>query len=204
MTRAQLIDFVKVKLDEYSNYDDGLLITTADQDVMPVKSYIDKTLDEASEQVVMLLPNHLVAQTSIPNQPVHVDGYAKVELPADFLKLSAYKITAWEREVDGVITPQNPEYIKQKNKYTRGGYAKPAIVLTQSNNKKYLEIYPFTVGDTVEVNYYIKRTVAENYTGCESFIILMAASKVFTILERSDLSKAMMEELSLLIKSQAL
>lgn len=204
MTRAEIIKAVKVRLEELTPFDEGLVVLSGSSDVKPVTSYIDGLLNEAADEIKMLLPLHLLIPDTLSGSASIVDGVGYLELPADFLRLYAIKAKTWEREVNRPISTENPAYALQRNKYTRGKNAKPVVAIAHKEGKKTLELYSLENG-TLEKKYYVKRTVAEaTPDGLVPYLVLMCAIKVLGSLERPDLAKGLSAELSDMIKIQIL
>lgn len=122
MTRAEIIEKVKQKLDEVQAYD---AYATGGVNL------IDKFLDEAAETVLNLLPLHLIPPSdfSDQSQDARSDGSGLIQLPDDFLRLSSFKLAEWDRAVTVPISKSNPKYNLQKNTVTRGKPFKPVVVI---------------------------------------------------------------------------
>jgi hypothetical protein len=141
MKREDVIKKVKVKLEEFSPFDEPKsLVAIADSNVKPINSYIDETLDTAYDNVLLLVPLHLVKEntTDIASSKVDVKnrvGY--MDVPDDYLRLHSVMYDKWQRMVNKAIYPDQAEYALQRNQYTRGGFAKPVVAI---NNNKF-ELY---------------------------------------------------------------
>jgi len=207
MTRAQLISAVKVKLEELTPFAEGLVVLASESDVKPITSYIDVTLDEASDEMLMLLPLHLLTPTIIPAAMAGAAGIGYLVLPADYLRLYALKVDTWAREVNRPISTDNPEYKLQSNPHTRGKSQKPIVAINYTAGAgRRLECYSVEAGTpVVEKKLYIKKIVAEdNPENLAIYLIYLCAIKVYGIIERADMAKVLAEELSNLIKIQTL
>lgn len=205
MTRDQIIHAVKVRLEELTPFEDGLVVLAAESDVQPVASYIDSLLNESGDEVQMLLPLHMLTPSAISTSPVlGTDGVYRLELPADYLRLHSIKAPTWEREVNIPIATTNPLYQLQRNIYTRSGNAKPVVAITYDGDKQKLELYT-PLSTTLEKKYYIKRVAAELLSDkLIPYVVLMCAIKVYGTLERPDLAKGLTAELADMIKIQQL
>lgn len=122
MTRDQIKEVVKQKLDEVSQFDAYQIDSVA---------FIESFLDSAAEKVLLNLPLHLIPPDdfSSQNQNARSDGSGYVALPSDFLRLSSFKMTEWDRPVSHPISQEHPLYNLQKNNVTRGKPSKPVCVL---------------------------------------------------------------------------
>lgn len=204
MTRDQLIAAVKVKMEELTPFNEGLVVLASSSTVKPITSYIDATLNEASDEALMLLPLHLITPSTLSGTMAGVDGVGVIELPDDYLRLYALKVSTWRREVNEAISTQHPAYALQRNPYTRGKSEKPVVVLTHDGTKKKLECYSVEgATPTVDKKLYVKRVAAEaNPSNLLIYVIYLCAIKVFAIIERADMAKIMTDQLAELIKIQ--
>ena len=205
MIRANIIEAVKVKMEELTPFSQGLVVLS-NLGVNPVTSYIQSTLDEATEAVLMILPLHLLIPKSLRSNGSNlsvINGLGKMDLPDDFLRIYAIKLNSWEREVNKAILTTDPEYKLQSNPYTRGKSTKPVVALNNTNILKYIELYsPNVVSDGVDKDFYIAKELPENLpNSLVKYIVLMTAIKVYDIIERADMAKILTEELNQLILS---
>ena len=56
MTRSDIIKKVKVKLEEFSNFENQSYVLPANDMMKPIDSYIEETMDEATREVLLILP----------------------------------------------------------------------------------------------------------------------------------------------------
>lgn len=155
MTKEQIIKAVKVKMEEITPFDDGLMVLNAE--VKPIESYISEVFQNSIDKLLMICPLSLTTETSLPSTGLtsttnNGKSIGKLSIPDDFIRLHTFKMAGWERPVHRCISTENPKYSEQLNPWTRGGNSKPVIV-----NKGYLEIYTYNTGDTVQTSLYIKR-----------------------------------------------
>jgi hypothetical protein len=204
MTRAAIIAKVKAKLEELTPFDEGLVVLSAG-DVKPITSYVDDTLNDASDEVRMILPLHLITPDTISAaMTVGTDGVGSLVLPSDYLRLYAIKAPEWAREVHRPISTENPEYKLQRNTYTRGKAHKPVVAITRDATNQKLELYTVATA-TLDRKLYVKRVLAEaNPDSLIPFVVLMCALKVYDIIGNVEGSKLMEKELSQMIKEQTL
>ena len=122
MTRLEIIEKVKEKLDEVQAYD---AYQTGGVNL------IDKLLDEAGETILNTVPLHTIPPEdfSTETHEMFTDGTGFVHLPDDFLRLSSFKLAEWDRPVTQPISKSNPLYNLQKNDVTRGKPSKPVCVI---------------------------------------------------------------------------
>lgn len=156
MTRQEYIDAVKVKLEEISpfNEPDHFIAAAGDSNytkVKPIVSYIERTLDEAAHNMLRSLPLTLLhADIEITTPNMNIDslgvGFIRVSPQQRFVRLHH---PALQRDITAFITTEDPLYLLQQNRYTRGGTAKPVAVFASNvvtgltGNTGQLEIYSF-------------------------------------------------------------
>ena len=101
MTYNELIDRVKVKMEEYTPFAESAMIAAPESmgfDVKPIVSYIKKTLDESCNEVLMVLPLHLIrsSQMVIIDQIKNADGSGVIGLGDSFLRVHSFKMKDWK------------------------------------------------------------------------------------------------------------
>ena len=151
-TREEYIEAVKVKLEEISPFDepenfiadsDGASLT-----VKPIKSYIDKSIDEAVKNCLTSLPVTLLhhdIERSIPAMSISGNGVGSFSISPN-RRFIRYRHPVLKRDITAFITPEDSLYLLQQNEYTRGGLAKPVAVVSSdfnSNTAGKMEIYSF-------------------------------------------------------------
>ena len=164
MTRENYKKAVLAKIDEISPYENVDIIW----DLL-----MEQVLNEACNNFLMICPLHLIDTSNIPTYTFvnNDDGTGFIRLPKDFLRLSQFKMKDWQRPVIVPITQESPRYNLQKDKYTRGGVAKPVCALVEmmpvstTYLTTVLELFPiyydWTEND-IEKALYIKQTLPEN------------------------------------------
>jgi hypothetical protein len=199
MTREAIIDAVKAKLEEFSPYGSGLAVLSDSGD-SSIRDYIDSVLDEAADEVRLLLPLKFIAGSHLlaggVQMYVSADNVGTILLPSDFLRVHTIRHWSWSGSVHKALFAEHPDYVLQKNPYTRGKCMRPVVVVDDDAASKVLALYSVSSGDLVS-DLYVSRRVAE---ACEAgvlpYIILMSAIKVSDILERYDSAKAFRQEMS--------
>lgn len=196
MDRATLIKRVKVKLDELTPFDEGLAVALPNADIKPVEAYVDEALDEAAGEVLLRVPLHKLSPKRVVGAmavPVG-DGIGYVNCPDDFLRLYSFKMEGWQREVEYPISEGSFHYKLQRNKHTRGGVAKPVVVLNHRATKaKQLEYYSLADGveHKVEKFLYIPMQLAENIAeNLQLLVIWVCARKVMEVLAMKEFDLA--------------
>ena len=155
MTRNQYIDAVKVKLEEISPFDEpDSFIADGDEAATTVKpfiSYIDRSLDEAAHHMLRTLPLtllHADIERSTPTMSVDTNGVGFIVISPQrrFVRL---RHPALRRDITAFISSEDPLYLLQQKKCTRGGTAKPVAVVASNvvtgltGNTGQMEIYSF-------------------------------------------------------------
>lgn len=122
MTRAEIKEVVKQKLDEVSQFDAYQVDSVA---------FIESFLDAAAEKILLNLPLHTIPPSDFSSQPqdARSNGTGIVQLPDDYLRLSSFQMTEWDRPVVHAISKEHPLYNLQKNNITRGNPVKPVCVV---------------------------------------------------------------------------
>lgn len=158
MTRQEYIDAVKVKIEEISPFDepDAFIANDPTSPVKPIISYIDKSLDEAAKNCLSSLPLRLLhadVETDHPSIDVRADGVGSFGLANLANKrIIRFRHGELERDITAFITTEDPLYLLQQNKHTRGGQCKPVGVLSSDGGNK-IEVYSFeATGEERSIN----------------------------------------------------
>ena len=147
-------------MDEFGPFGQGLLISSGASQIKPIESYIDLALDENCQQVLLVVPYHLIpcsvfntTATTPANIVIDSNNIATIILPSDYLKLAYLNFPCFERPIIKTITETEPMYIVQKNQYTRAKFAKPvACIKTNTASKKVLEVFTVQNDDTNKIH----------------------------------------------------
>ena len=212
MTRDNYILAVKAKLDEISPFDEPQSFIAADGDtdydeVKPIVSYIDSSLDEAARYCLSDLPLSLLAQ-DISKDEIEVSVNKRGVGTSTISNIDNYRWVRvhdpneiWERDVTAFYTTSHPMYLLQQNMHTRGGCSKPVVVLAPETNG--LELYSFPIADTtytIKVEGYMVDTstsIESILSSIERFIVLRCASYVEEILGDANAAKIFNDEYEL-------
>lgn len=223
MTRQEYIDAVKVKIEEISPFDEpeSFIAAPGDPDynnVKPIISYIDKSLDEAARNSLRALPLSLLhadIETVTPSITIAADGVGVISLasyPAASTRFVRLRHTELQRDITAFVTSEDPLYLVQQNKHTRGRQCKPVAVVSSDTGQ--MEIFSFapsnaartdtTNGRLLKINLDKKPSAASDFdpaltpaqalaqlvqSPIEEFIVLECARIVFNILEKYDSAK---------------
>lgn len=141
MTRQELVNSVKTKVDELTPMD-GLPASGLFFDDKPWDMFSDLLLDESAKEVLMRAP---VSRLRVEDCGVEAvedgDGAGHVTVPDDFLRLVEFKMTEWKRPVNVAYDEGSPMALRQYNRFIRGGCCKPVCVLAQRNGRLVLEYF---------------------------------------------------------------
>lgn len=152
MTRSELIELVKVKLEEISPFDEpqSFIAAAGDADydkVKPIISYIDQTLDKAGVNCLNNLPLSLLSKDVVKVETTAIvdsKGVGHI-IQHDYSRLVRVHTEHWQRDCTMFITTEDERYLLQQNRYTRGGTAKPLVAYNPEWQD--LELYSFPASD---------------------------------------------------------
>ena len=164
MTRPELSDIVKSKIDELTPFDGGLVLITApgNTDNNPIKTYIDQFLDESAKETLLEAPSHVLPLTSFTGIVYDLpNSKATIPLPLTYLRVGYIKFSSWTRPVYNALYPGDPEYIKQFNRWLRGSKARPTATWLSEAGVAKLICYGVTANTGNEA-YCVLETLAEN------------------------------------------
>ena len=95
-------------------------------------------IDEAGRRVLLTAPLHAIPSVKnlaeCPLRP-NTDGSGEIDLPGDFLRLARLRMDGWQRPVLVAIPEDNPAATRQYHPITRGGTAKPVVLLTHGGTR---------------------------------------------------------------------
>jgi len=203
--RLTLINYVKAKLDEIIPEGEGVQFAV-DGDVNisdPLNLIINAILDEAAKKVLLKAPGHVLDPVKSADTAGTADATDNkigfIPLADNFVRFISLKMQEWKREVRDFITPQDKAYSIQKNKYTRGGIAKPVVAMTHRSvggvQKRVIEYFSVDSSHNIEWLYYIQETSAQDIqTNLVDALTWVAAGIVLQITERADLAKTAFEQ----------
>jgi hypothetical protein len=149
-TRQEIINQVLAKLDEITVFDDAQQV--------PTIALVDKLLNEAAIDMLRNAPLQFLTPITLDTESsslVHTkitnEGYGYIVLPANFLRLYSFQMRTWRRPVSLAIGVDNPKYRLQHNKITRGGIAKPVVVILDRIKPKPAQVYGYTHNWSINV-----------------------------------------------------
>ena len=140
MDRQEIIDKVKLRIDEFGPFEEGEVFGSAQ---------VESLLDDAVNQFLLIIPAFLPTPTSFADESsstggaVPIDDYiGYVPLPTGYLRLVSFQMDCWKRAVTEAISENDPKYAIQQSTHVRGGVSRPAVVYRyESGIGKILEYY---------------------------------------------------------------
>jgi hypothetical protein len=196
MLRPDLISKVKIRMEELTPFDEGLVVSVDAKAVKPLEQYIEELLDEAARDLLLTAPLHILVATDLTATVTVTDGVGVMVLPDDYLRLAYLQMNDWKRPVIVPISESHPDYILQLNAHTRGGFTKPVVVERHDESKKILECYTVTNAEKKRAGY-IKKVVAEQVQDDLAEVLCwLCAAKVFQVFEMGDQAVAAMGQVT--------
>jgi hypothetical protein len=202
--RLTLINYVKAKLDEIIPEGDGVQFSVeGDINISdPLNLLINAILDEAANKTLLDAPLHIldpVKSDVATGTQEDEDKIGYIQLADNFLRFVSLKMSDWKREVTEPITSKDKRYRVQRNKYTRGGTAKPVAVFSYrtitGEQKRVIEYYSVDTSHAIDWFYYIQETSAEDVqSNLVPSLSWTAAGIILQITERPDLAKLAFEQ----------
>lgn len=187
MTRTQLIEAVKIKLDEYI---DGSI-------THPINDFIDKTLNEAANTLYKEMPIERLPWSafSIDAAIMNRNSFLTiVSLPDTVLRLGSVKFNSWKRAVTQFYAEGSKEDAMQSDPVTRGTIDRPMVIICKMNDNTnlgitttYLNIYGGVLNGNITtagirvVNSTLPENIPSNLTDP---LIYLTAAMVAQIIER--------------------
>lgn len=213
MTFEELIDRVKVKLEEYTPFAESTALAASESmgfETKPIVSYIRQTLEEAANEVLMTLPLHLIRAEKmyIIDQIKYDNGSGVVGLSDSFLRVHRFKMRDWKTALHHAEFEGSPIAELQDNPYTMGRPHKPVLVyhrfldvFPKNKSLSYYSCLPHSqqeIEAAWQVSRFDKEDIQEDL--CD-FYALNCAKKVYDIYGMSDKSNLMEGELTKLVES---
>lgn len=201
MLRDELKRRVKMALEELSAWDEPRgFLAVPNNEVKPIDSYIEGTLDASFDDVLLSVPLSLIRETFVDYRAaikVDSEGVGYMFAPLDMLRLHTVRFPEWRRDVKGYVSELSGEFYRmQRNPYTRGRFEKPVVAL----NNGVFELYSLR-GVPQEGSYvfrYVPRTVKQTpgfEDGLSDYLVLQNAIHVLEVFEQTDKVKLLRDEL---------
>ncbi|MCM1031547.1 MAG: hypothetical protein NC410_08945 [Oscillibacter sp.] len=187
MTRQELINEVKTKVDELSAADDKVVPFDILND-KPIDTFVDGLLDECAKEVLMNAPAHHLEGEAIvgfiyPNK----NGSGCVLVPNDCLRVLEFKMSEWERAVTEFAEAGSEIALKQSNVYLRGNVCKPVCVFAHNSLGRVIEYYSVKKKHEIERFVIVRVMPAEDIPlRLQSVVTWWCASRVLQIVGKGN------------------
>ncbi len=194
MTRQELINEVKCRVDELSASDDRVVPFSIFNE-KPVDTFIDNFLDECAREVLTDAPVHHLEGSSLYVSTVdNHDGSGYVMLPSNCIRVLEFKMKEWKRAVTVFAESGSAVALMQSNVYLRGGVCKPVCVLGHRSGYRVVEYYSVKKSHEVDRFVVVRVCPAEDVrVDLQPALTWFCASKVLQVFGRSDLASAAYE-----------
>ena len=196
MTTAQLVDRIMVKLEEFTPFQQNVMIAAPQAtgfEVKPIRSYIEDTLDDSCNEVLKILPIGMINPDplNITNQDT---ANSRFILGDDFLRIHTLKMNEWEKSINIAFIEGSPTHELQKCEWTKGGKCKPVAIYgriidtttTPPSYHKYIQYFSVDTDHTYNIATQVTMFDKTLYTATDmpqshlsEFFALNAAKKVY-------------------------
>lgn len=187
MNRQAIIERVKIKLDELTPVSEGL--------DHPIDKYIDPCLDDAARRIIDTLPIELFRIDDYSSAPGFSEPCYTIPLTDDVARVVSVYLSDWIHPVSKIIDENSMEALWQKNPITRGGFAKPVVVLRQEGNSRFLDCYSGTASATHNVRCVLYKKPEEMHDNLIQPLVIQCALLVAMTLERDKAVNVLMSEM---------
>lgn len=210
MLGSEIKDLVIVKLEEYTPFGPSsgkTLLAGGDSldEVKPIYSYVETSIDEAADEILRLLPTHAISDIAISSTPtlITTDNHTgKITIPTNYLRLHTLLMTGWQRPVHLAIRPTDPLYSLQFNEWTRGTPQKPIV----TDDGLYLHYYSVNNTHTIEQFLYVEHfNLNTDYPPqVAEAIALNTARKVYQIFSNNEQAAILQKEIESVVQINTL
>lgn len=199
MTRAQLIQSIKVKIDELVPENELTIVTSANLSINTISESIDSFLNESAIELLKIAPLHLCPLTANTESIAVSNNIGTIRMPSNYIRFGSVKFNVWGKKVVDFIHVGSPAYNIQNNTYSMAGYKKPVVALGKDSSGYYIECYSVKSsadGVNREILYVGKPISAESILDDTllSSLQWLVASKVLQAFEKYDAMKAAYEQ----------
>lgn len=151
MTREEVVNKIRVILNDLQPFDEAEVVEGDNLPNKPVKEYIEQCLDDAVRDVQLVAPVRLIVADDYMLTNSNTNRYARgtkeygvVQLPSDYLRLSAVKLSGWSKYVTVAEQQNSPAYELQLHEGTMAGFINPRVfeVCEGGDVPNLMELYP--------------------------------------------------------------
>jgi hypothetical protein len=197
-------------LDELAPFQESEVALDEDRLVKPVEQYIDDFLDEATDTVRLICPEHRMKAVGFEDYWDGSDGsddwddvfeektlddgivYYQFKVPDDFLKIAEVRMENWGRSCFSATPEGGEAYRLLRNPYTTAGPAKPAVVVTGEKIALYgsrVSGFGLSVGTYINSQYYDEDGGPVQDGLVDNAIVWRCAALVLGVMGRADVLK---------------
>ena len=158
MTENEIVNKVKAIMNEIG---DEASLTLLAEDTVKITSYIKSAIPDAVAFVQLHSPVRCVNEkhyTGSSTMATDSDGFIRVVLPDDYVKLIAVKLSTWKRVATVAYPYDTQEAYAQANEYTRSKDNKPVVIegykMVSSAAKRTLEMTSSASAPTLDLLLY--------------------------------------------------
>lgn len=201
---GKILRDVRTALDE-NDISEGLL-REEDRDTLSIDEIIISKIEEGARRVELEAPSHLLEEGHNFGETVYWsdDGSNSgwVLLPDDFMRLTVFEMSDWERKCYEAILPGDPRYAMQSSrlKGIRGNAEKPVCAIVSRPEGKALEFYSCRSEDAyVKKGEYVPYPKIDRGGGidiserCYEAVVYMTAGLTLLTLGEAERSAGMVE-----------
>lgn len=192
-TEDQLIDMVKLRMDEIDN-SARQLVDVGIRNNKPITSMIDGLLNESRLDVLKHANQSFVPKVkyTVPSTEMEDrQGHALLVAPADLLRIISVKCDSWKRVATTVYDTTSREYRRQMYDYAKSNVKNPVVIYFDGNT---FGLYPYSSGEAAELIYVSSYAVYDDFSEhMINAICWDCASKVFSILGMTDCASKAVE-----------
>lgn len=144
---------VRIAIDQNTN--DGALAGFGDADTLTLDEIITANVERGAQLVLVNAPHRLLGRGEPLPTPIEWEsavgyGAGYFQLPDDFLRLIAFRMSDWDYAVHTPILDTAPDYMQLRSRYRgiSGNPQRPKVALAERDAGLYLEFYTCTEGAT--------------------------------------------------------
>ncbi len=200
MTRDQIIDAVRAKMDEINPLAAGTTI---------LDPQIDAQLDNAAVALVDALPSilaHPEDAGAVDAKNLIEDLSVDVVCPSDFVRLHKLKLTHWNRTVSDLLPANHPQVDLQIYRHLKATANRPVGVLSRDENGYIITCYPppDDLLYAVEELLYVKKPANAQALDDDLIDLLawQAAGTIYTIHRQAELAGVCYQMLTAAIEAK--
>lgn len=149
-TISQVVEAVRVKLDEAKLNESEMLGATDDSDM---DNLIRSCINDAYRFVINSADLSMLEGKQLTGAVLTIDDdlIGHVSLPEDFLRGITFRLSSWQSAASDIITEDSPEYRMQSDPYACGTWQHPVAALVHTTSGRKIELYKAkSTGDSLK------------------------------------------------------